>query len=111
MPLVYGKVAVITPRPELTLVWVSELLLLWVFHLTNPTLVVALWEDGWYDDWFSNLLVHVCVGFQYIVVSEQAVKKQHLTSFLDLPGKLYVRDLSVNVSVKIVDYLFVVNIQ
>ena len=68
MPLVYGKVAVMTARPELALVWVSELLLLWVFHLTKPVLVVALWEDGLYDDWFSNLLVHVCVGFQYTVV-------------------------------------------
>ena len=44
-------------------------------------------------------------------MSDQAVKKQYLTIFLDLPGKLYVRDLSVNVFVKIVYYLFIVNIQ
>ena len=44
-------------------------------------------------------------------MSDQAVKKQYLTIFLDLPGKLYVRHLSVNVFVKIVHYLFIVNIQ
>ena len=56
---------------------------------------------------FSTLICSLSV----VVVSDQAVKKQYLTIFFDLPGKLYVRDLSVNVFVKIVDYLFVVNIQ
>ena len=56
---------------------------------------------------FSTLICSLSV----VVVSDQAVKKQYLTIFLDLPGKLYVRDLSVNVFVKIVDYLFIVNIQ
>ena len=52
---------------------------------------------------FSTLICSLSV----VVVSDQAVKKQYLTIFLDLPGKLYVRDLSVNVFVKIVDYLFI----
>ena len=56
---------------------------------------------------FSTLICSLSV----VVVSDQAVKKQYLTIFFDLPGKLYVRDLSVNVFVKIVDYLFIVNIQ
>ena len=44
-------------------------------------------------------------------MSDQAVKKQYLTIFLNPPDKLYVRDQSVNVFVKIADYLFIVDIQ
>ena len=41
---------------------------------------------------FSTLLFVVCCCCEF----DQAVKKQYLTIFLDPPGKLYVRDQSVN---------------
>ena len=40
-------------------------------------------------------------------MSDQAVHKRYFTIFLDLPGEMYVRVLSVKVFVKIVYFVFV----
>ena len=50
--------------------------------------------------------VVVPVGFPVVVTDDQAVKKRNLAIILDLRGKLNVGVLSVEMFVKVVDFVF-----
>ena len=48
-----------------------------------------------------------CRLYSVVVTNDQAVKKRNVTIVLDLLGKLNVGGLSVEVFVKIIDFVFV----